>query len=83
MQLTQLLVSKPMVYVSAPCSQAPDTFEMGMGGPNMWDLLPVPVDEGRAGGHIKVTPKDASSRGSDSEEEEKMVLTGEDLEFRR
>ena len=54
-----------------------------MGGPNMWDLLPVPVDEGKAGGQLKVTPKDASSRGSDSEEEKKMVLTGEDLEFHR
>ena len=49
----------------------------------MWDLLPVPVDEGKAEGQLKVTSKDASSRGNDSEEEEEMVLTGEDLEFHR
>lgn len=55
---------------------------MGVGGPNMWDLPPVPMEEG-AEEELKVTPKEFVSAGHDSEEEEKIVLTVEDLQFQR
>lgn len=57
---------------------------MGVGGPNMWDLLPAPVEECAAEDELKVTPKDFATRGHDSEEEEEtMVITGDDLECHR
>ena len=50
----------------------------------MWDLLPAPVGVSIGENELKVTPKeDVSSKDCDSEEDEKMVITGEDLEFHR
>ena len=57
---------------------------MGLGGPNMWDLPPAPVEECAAEDELKVTPTDFATGGHESEEEEKtMVITGDDLEFHR
>ena len=50
----------------------------------MWDLLPAPVGVSIGENELKVTlNKDVSSKDCDSEEDEKMVITGEDLEFHR
>ena len=46
----------------------------------MWDLPPVPMEEGPEE-ELKLKPVQLVSGGHDSEEEEKIVLTVEDLQF--